>query len=445
MTVTLSEPERRLHAAALAVSSEPIVVDGPLTPDLALVAQAYGIADRVVVETNAGRRDASAPAGRGRPTTALPSMPTPRLEGERVVIVSKALTHYRVPLFNELRRLLEASGAEGFRAVSLTERSDERSWMEHEPVEFDHVELSPSRVVRTSGGALWTRGFTRSIASFDPTIVVCGGFSPGIAGQAARLGRTSGFALGIWSGEIESRPTARSRLRRFQRRRILDRADFGIAYGTASAAYLRGLRPGLPVVVGRNSTVLPTQRAHRSTCPPEILCVSRAVPGKRVDVAVRAVRETRHDVRLTVVGDGPELPRLRVLAGGDDRIRFLGALSAPETRQVFETADVFLFPSQIDVFGLVLVEAMAAGLAIVTTRAPGAVRDLCEPERNAILVEPDVPSWVAAIERLAESPDLANRLGSAAAATVRERWTIGHAAQAMMCGLHLGVLTRAAR
>ena len=103
-------------------------------------------------------------------------------------------------------------------------------------------------------------------------------------------------------------------------------------------------------------------------------------------------------------------------------------------------ADIFLFPSRYDVFGLAVVEAMGAGLATVVSSLPGAVDDLCVSETNCLVVDGGPDDWATAIGRLVEDAELRTRIGKAAAATIRDRWTLEHAASAMLAGFRLAFL-----
>ena len=204
--------------------------------------------------------------------------------------------------------------------------------------------------------------------------------------------------------------------------------------------YLRSLNSELPVAIGRNSTILPDRSdRHEGRAVMQLLAISRAEPGKALDVLIDALhRLPALPCQLTLVGDGPDLASLRKRARGDRRIRFLGALAPQEARQTVADADIFLFPSRYDIFGLVIVEAMGAGLATVVSSLPGAVDDLCVSEHNCLVVDGEASDWAAAISRLVHDPDLRRRIGDAAAVTIRERWTIDHAADAMIAGLSLG-------
>jgi glycosyltransferase involved in cell wall biosynthesis len=173
--------------------------------------------------------------------------------------------------------------------------------------------------------------------------------------------------------------------------------------------------------------------------PLRLLAVSRADRGKALEVVISsAIRLGESEAVLRIVGDGPELPALRRLAGDSPCVEFMGSLTPQEVLEEYARADVFVFPSRTDVFGLVLVEAMGAGRPIVTSGAPGAVSDLLVHGSNGIVVEENtVKAWSEAIWTLAKDGRLRERLGNRASETIRSRWTIAHAADAMIASLHL--------
>jgi glycosyltransferase involved in cell wall biosynthesis len=366
------------------------------------------------------------------------------LAGHRVVVVTNIPIHYRTALFGELHAKLASAGAR-LQVIFLAGIPSDRSWIDPGDLEFHHVFLASIDVGRGHRARrLAPRGLRAALDRYDPTIVLSAGFSPFVSGRIARwCSRRPDVAFGVWSGEISSTPTARARIRHRQRRALLHHADFAVAYGWSSARYLRTLAAELPIVIGRNTTPAPASRvSERDSTDVELLVVSRAVPRKRIDLVVEAVRQLAlPNLRLTVIGDGPELPNLEA-SSGSANIRFRGALSPREVRESYTRADILAFPSEYDVFGLVLVEAMAAGLAVVTSAAPGAVVDLAVDEQTCLIVSrPTVDGWREALRRLCLDPDLRRRLGERGRASVRERWTISSAASAMVDGFRLAALT----
>jgi glycosyltransferase involved in cell wall biosynthesis len=418
---------------------------------LALLAAAYGVTGRVRWSRRTPRtRDrvidgAAAMAGilEGLPAAApLASVSSEPLRGHRAVIVTNVPIHYRLDVLTRLDALVRAAGADLHVVFSAAVPGDRR-WIGRREVGFSHTFARSVDLGRRRGRRLFVPGLDRLLSELEASMVLAGGFSPLVAERAAAWCGRHGAAFGVWSGEIPGRPTANSSLRRVQRRRLLSRASFAVAYGSQSASYLRSIDGRLPIVIGRNTAPLPSgpQVPRAETGEVRLLAVSRAERGKALDLVVRAACRLESPLRLTVVGDGPELPRLKSLAAGSRRVHFTGALAPEETARRYLEADAFVFPSVYDVFGLVLVEAMGAGLAVATSDRPGAVPDLIVDGTNALVVsEASVSAWGDAMHRLACDHALRQRLGLAARATVAARWTPAHAAGAMLAGLRLGAL-----
>ncbi len=127
--------------------------------------------------------------------------------------------------------------------------------------------------------------------------------------------------------------------------------------------------------------------------------VSSLAPYKRVDVAVRCA--TWRGWPLTVVGDGPEYQALRRLAG--PTVEFTGALGREAVREVLAQARALWFCGVED-FGLVPVEAMAAGCPVVALGQGGAVETVA-PEVGVLFSEPTVEALAAAVLRFERSEE----------------------------------------
>jgi glycosyltransferase involved in cell wall biosynthesis len=158
---------------------------------------------------------------------------------------------------------------------------------------------------------------------------------------------------------------------------------------------------------------------------PSIVSVARQYRRKNTAMLIRAmtlVCEAVPGVRLTVLGDGPELPRLRALVASlnlENSVELVGAVDgAREVRDQLARADVFCLPSRQEGFGIVFLEAMAAGLPIVAADC-GAVPETAPHGKVSILVAPDdVAGLAAALVDVLTNAELRNRLAAGGAA----RW-----------------------
>lgn len=154
--------------------------------------------------------------------------------------------------------------------------------------------------------------------------------------------------------------------------------------------------------------------------PPVVLSVARQYRRKDTRTLLDAfarLQASHPEARLRIVGGGPELPRLRARArelGLGDRVTFLGEVPDDgAVRREYLAADLFCLPSLQEGFGIAYLEAMAAGLPVVATRA-AAVPEVVPDGEVGLLVPPrDPEALAAALARLLDDTDLRRRLGQA--------------------------------
>ena len=118
---------------------------------------------------------------------------------------------------------------------------------------------------------------------------------------------------------------------------------------------------------------------------PTIFFCGRHEPRKGLAILLEAVQQLDADVRVWVGSDGPETERLRALHAGDTRIEWLGRITDDDKVARLRGADVFCAPALMgESFGVVLLEAMAAGTAVVASDLDG-YRNVATHDRDALL------------------------------------------------------------
>jgi phosphatidylinositol alpha-mannosyltransferase len=147
---------------------------------------------------------------------------------------------------------------------------------------------------------------------------------------------------------------------------------------------------------------------------PTIFFCARHEERKGLEVLLAAVQNLGPDVRVWVGGHGPDSDRIRRAYAHDPRIEFLGRLSDAEKIARLRGADVFCAPSlHGESFGVVLIEAMAAGTTIVASGLDG-YRNVATDGVDALLVEPgDVHALTTALKRALYDADLRTQLEAA--------------------------------
>ncbi len=203
-----------------------------------------------------------------------------------------------------------------------------------------------------------------------------------------------------------------------------------IAVSAAARHFIDRFFPGdykvIPngVDIGRFANAVPIARWQDGT--PNVLFVGRHEPRKGLlDLlkAHRILRKTGSEARLLVVGHGPQEREARryVATRGLQGVEFLGRVTDDAKAQLFRTADVYASPATGgESFGIVLLEAMAAGTPIVCSDIHG-YKGVVRRGREGLLVPPRAPRELAvAIDKLLRDPGLREQMGAAGQARAEE-------------------------
>jgi glycosyltransferase involved in cell wall biosynthesis len=186
----------------------------------------------------------------------------------------------------------------------------------------------------------------------------------------------------------------------------LDLADFAGGDGAEFRAQ-HGITPGRPVM----------------------LLVGRVAHEKNIGFLVRVLAEVRKavgDVLFVIAGEGPALPSLRRTVSDaqlTQNVLFVGYLDRRAAlRDCYRAADVFVFASRTETQGLVLLEALALGVPVVSTAVLG-TKEVLRDARGAVVVAEDVAEFAAAVTAVLTQPALRAELAKDARDFVAARWS----------------------
>lgn len=181
----------------------------------------------------------------------------------------------------------------------------------------------------------------------------------------------------------------------------------------AKGRYVAGGLPADRIRVKPNVVVDHGVRADPPSRSNRVLCVGRLSREKGVTELIDAwTAADRSPLDLVVVGDGPLLAELEQRAAG--RVTFVGSIHHDEVRRLMGQSRALVFPSRwYETFGLVVVEAMAAGLPVVVADL-GGIAELVSPQAGWRVTPHDSPgAWSVALESLRDDDavDHRGRLG----------------------------------
>ena len=365
---------------------------------------------------------------------------------KRVVLVTNIPTPYRIPLFNELYQQLDEIGVELI-VVFGSNTYERRKWVvDLSCCEFDYYVLQSNIIGSKQNKELTTLTFSglgRMLRRMNPDLVIAPGFSLATM-KVWMLSFTQRFKFIIWTGSIERKDRYSSLVRVMQRRILASGATAFVVYGSAAKSYVEQLGvPSEKIFIGINtvdtSFFSEKTQAIREQLPAlnkkYLTYVGYLSRRKKVSDLVKTLihlGKKRDDFTFEVIGDGEELPILRNLVKvnkAEDRIVFHGYQQKEDLPPYLARSNGFLFQTGFDIWGLVLNEAMAAGVPCIASKNAGAVQDLLKDDNLGIVIDySDSEHLIEAIEWLLDNPKAGQEIGQQARAFIANNASLAHSA-----------------
>ena len=309
----------------------------------------------------------------------------------RLAMVTNVITPYRISLYRELATL------SGTLAVFVTGQEDNREWHVDDEQPFT---LTPvwGLVLKRSVKRFGMSGFDTSYVHLPVGVVsALSRFNPD-AVLTLEMGLRTLLVWGYcvmrrkplvvhWGGTRHTEQAV-GRFKRFVRRRLFARVvPTWVSYGTTSTAYLESLGIRHERIVEATNCVDheffagPATPALSLAPKPVLLSVGQWIPRKGLEAFLRAasiLRREGHRFTVLLVGSGPQEDRLRRVAAqlGLTDVVFHPFVQQRDLPGIYASADVFVFPTLEDVWGLVVNEALTAGLPVLCSVHAGCVEDL---------------------------------------------------------------------
>ncbi len=353
----------------------------------------------------------------------------------RILLITNIPNPYRIPLFNELNQQLLAEGY-ALKVVFGALGYSRRKWnINLEDCEFDYTIL-PSKAIKKKGqeSVIFTYPhLNKLLRDEQPVAIITNAFSIATTKLWLRNIIISTPYI-IWSGGIDNKYRRVSKYRTWQRKLLVKGASGFISYGTKAKEYLVSLgADASKVYIGINTvdTMFFAQQVERlsdNTKKNKLLYLGHLTQGKRLDLLLKAIKILSNqnlDFMLYLVGDGPERKKLETLVKQlriENFVRFEGFKQKLDIPNYLAQSCCFLFPSQYDIWGLVLVEAMASGVPSIASIHAGATSDLIEDGKTGFAMDFSDPHKVAdRIQCILEHPEQAKAIGLAAQNFIKEK------------------------
>ena len=258
-----------------------------------------------------------------------------------------------------------------------------------------------------------TLGLSRRLSALKPDAILLVSWKPAVAEPLA-WSRWSGAAAVMWAESTPFSGLLRGPASTALRRTLTRAFDGFVANGSQAARYLEEL--GVPsgrIVTSRLPAAGSPPTTARAKSPEGdgvgFLFVGRLLAQKRpleLIEAFAAVRRVLPDATLTLVGGGELEAEVREAANRIAGVHYLGHLEGAELSAVYARSDILVLPALREVWGIVVNEALAHGLFVVTTDQVGSAHDLLDRDTGVVLSAEDFMAVAPALVEAGRTVDL---------------------------------------
>ena len=318
---------------------------------------------------------------------------------KKVVIITNIPSPYRVDLFHYMQTHIKEYE---FHIIYTSKNEDNRSW--NIPVEkLLNSRILDAKILKIKN-KLDTRyihlpaNIGKELSKIMPDVVVAMEYNPA-ALQALLWAKSHSKKFVHWTdGTLHSERNIGT-VQKITRKIITSNADSCIASSTKAKEKL--LAWGVPeekiFISLLTVDISKFQKVERAPVPGRILYVGSMIPRKGLDLLVDALPYVNCDFELRIVGNGTEEEIKQRSAAAEqkgilDKLTFCGFLQGENLTDEYRRAQVFVLPTREDCFGLVLLEAMCAGVPIVASKYADGAYDTVVAGENGYIADPFAPN-----------------------------------------------------
>ena len=374
----------------------------------------------------------------------------------KLVILSEIIAPYRIPVFNALARHESID----LQVIFLAETDPTlREWHVHkEDIRFRYQVLPSWRRRLGRQNFLFNRGVTSALRKASPNAILCGGYNYPASWLSLFWAKRHQVPFSLWVESTTRDLRSGSGLIRFLKAKFMSRCFAFVVPGKASFEYVMSYgAPVESIFIAPNAVdhAFFTERAevvrrdaalHRRMLrlPSRFfLFAGRLVRDKGVFDLLRAYAalapELRTEIALVLVGDGAARSELERQANAifPGTVFLPGFAQREQLASYYALAEMLVFPTHTDTWGLVVNEAMTCGLPVISSDVAGCVADLVEDHWNGrVVAARDSQQLALAMRELAGSARLRSLMGQRS----RER-IVHYSPEACAAGIANAVLS----
>jgi len=320
----------------------------------------------------------------------------------RLALLYNFLPPYRIMVFQEIQKSVSA-----LRVILSVPMEKNRHWSAEfgdldvviqKTITKQYVSHSPNRF-STELSCHFPLDTLKLLRDFRPDVILSLEFGMRTLQAALYALVHPKVKLIIWAHVSEVTELARGRARRLLRKLLLQTASVVLVNGSSGRRYIESLGfPGNRILVVPKTTDIELFKGKPVRTPQaatRLLYVGRLIELKGLEpflnqLAAWAERNPQHPIVLTLLGSGPLREKVEArLMPANLQLKILSEVSYREVPNHYKEADIFVFPTLADEWGLVVNEAMIAGLPVLGSIYSQAVEELVVPEVNGWVFHTD--------------------------------------------------------
>lgn len=336
---------------------------------------------------------------------------------KKVAIITNIPAPYRVDLFWYLQHHTEEYEIHIFYA---SRNEDNREWKIEES-RFKNSHFLDSYTIKIPYGfdtkyIHISKGIKKELKKLHPAIVVGAEYNPTIL-QALQYCRKQKIPYISWTdGTLYSERNINV-VQRMLRKYIIHNAKACLASSTKAkeAQLFYGAAPDSCFISFLTVDLEKYKVVEAKRDNGRIFCVGSLIKRKGIDLLFKALQGIEKEYTLALAGSGPEVENLKNLVkdlGIEKRVEFLGYLSEREIKEEYAKSSIFVLPTREDCFGLVILEAMCAGLPVISSKFADGAYDLIEEGKNGYIIDPyQTDKFQEYIQILLDAPEKCKKMG----------------------------------
>lgn len=339
---------------------------------------------------------------------------------KRVALVTNIIPPYRISLFERI-------GQEYDLTVVVSAANEKHrqwdNWQEDKSCKFKTVLLNGPVVNHKEGFFAAQPELFKVLDNIDPDVVINSSFSPNSL-FGSRYAKKHNKKAILWSEATTHSERNRSLARKLYRKMLIRQNHGFIASGIESKKYLMSLGANpekcfTAVDAIENfrteqqySDILIKSMSLRSKFKGTVLLFSgQLIKRKGIDLLFNAYEKIpdKLETTLLIMGNGPLENELKKLAKnkGLKNVKFVGFKDEYEKWIYYLASDIYVMPTREDVWGLVVNEALLAGLPVICSKYAGAATDLVADGRSGFIIDPfDTNQFTNRLTRTIENKDM---------------------------------------